>query len=669
MTWPFDDRNEKNTLISIRAAGFPHPVPGIIYEGQSLKSGMPLGGLGTGYFSLEGNGHIGFYSIYNDLVPPARWFRDWLVLRIGTRRIPLSLARISFWGHYPVADLVAHFKDVPISLGLRVFSPFLPGQAAESNTPAALFTLRLHNTGAQTMHLGLDLSFPAPKNPEDKAILTGKDLKTMSDSTRATTAIELEPGATKELVFCFAWHAPHWRDSGNEAHVHRYAQRFSDADSAASSLLSRHTAVLERILAWQQVIYAEDRHPDWLRDALVQSFYSLAKNSIWIARTRADEWWGEEGWFSHNESHTGCPITETMVCRMHGHFPVLFFFPDLEAGTLHAFRHFQISDGEIPFSFGLGTSLRDPRYHCQHPLNSGQYAQMIYRLYRRTGDRNQLAGFYPSAKNAIRYQFSLDTDGDGLVNDQPHVRPGEHWPANQFYDIWPWWGTSAYVAGTWLATLRVGQAMARVMDDKGFEEECTAWLSRGQKAFEKLLWNGSYYRLWNDPANKRSSEVCLANQLMAEWCTRIAGLSSVLAPEHIDSALNSISSLNRAATAFGLVNGVNPDGTPHVAGGEGENDHSRQIFFGESLCAAMTFLYHGQTEIGLDIAQKLVSALFVTARSPWNQTCLIHTETGLPVWGDDYYSNMVIWAVPMAISGQHIEKFTAPGGFIDTIVR
>ena len=104
--------------------------------------------------------------------------------------------------------------------------------------------------------------------------------------------------------------------------------------------------------------------------------------------------------------------------------------------------------------------MRDPRYHCQHPLNSGQYAQMIYRLYLRTGDRDLLAHFYDSAKRAIRYQHSLDDDGDGLVNDQAHVQPTELWPANQFYDIWPWWGTSAYVAGTWLATLSCGEAMA-----------------------------------------------------------------------------------------------------------------------------------------------------------------------------------------------------------------
>jgi uncharacterized protein (DUF608 family) len=314
--------------------------------------------------------------------------------------------------------------------------------------------------------------------------------------------------------------------------------------------------------------------------------------------------------------------------------------------------------------------MRDPRYHCQHPLNSGQYAQMVYRLFQRTGDHDLLAHFYDSAKRAIRYQYALDDDDDGLVNDQAHVQPGELWPANQFYDIWPWWGTSAYVAGTWLATLACGEALATAMQDTDFAQECRQRLERGQAAYQDKLWTGAYYRLWSDPENSAGqgerSDVSLGNQLMAQWCVRVAGLPDVLPPKQITASLNVIRRLNVPATAHGIVNGATPDGQrfasksetdAHIVAIGDETDFGQQIFVGENLCAAMTFIYHGQTETGLEIARQLYEAVALRSCSPWNQRCLINADSGLPVWGDDYYSNMVIWALPLALRGQGIGEF------------
>lgn len=671
MEWPFNPEVHKHKWTFIDAHGFPEPVPGCVYSGTRLDGGIPLGGLGTGYFTLEGSGKVGWCSVYNDIVPPRQDFKEWLTVRLGHSYLPLSTAEITYWGHYPIVDLVARFVEKALTIGIRAFSPFIVGNAVDSNMPAALFEVQLNNRGAETMDAELIITPPAASQGRlAQAELRGDQLKVQSDATgmRGLLPITIPPGASKRIRFVFSWYAPHWKDSGGEPHVHRYGLRYDSASAVAEDALSRFDALLARILGWQREIYRADL-PPWLRDGLLQSFYSMAKNTVWIARTRHDEWWGEDGWFTHNESHTGCPITETMVCRMHGHFPALFFFPELEATTLEAFRHFQISDGEIPFSYGRGTSMRDPRYHCQHPLNSGQYAQMVYRLFLRTRDREQLSHFYDSAKRAIQYQLSLDDDGDGLVNDQAHVRPGEHWPANQFYDIWPWWGTSAYVAGTWLGTLAIGRAMAEVMKDTAFAAECDQRLTRGTRAYQEKLWTGQYYRLWNDPANNRRCDVSLGNQLMAEWCVRVAGLPNVLPDACIQSALGAIEQLNMKATAHGLVNGVTPDGERFDAGHPGENDHGKQIFIGENLCAAMTFMYHNHRDVGLEIARRLYEAIALTSCSPWNQRCLINAETGLPVWGDDYYSNMVIWAVPMAIAGEGIGEFVKDGKLVSSMIQ
>jgi uncharacterized protein (DUF608 family) len=669
--WPFNAQVTRNTWVAIEASGFEQAVPGCVYDGARLDGGVPLGGLGTGYFTLEGSGKIGHCSIYNDIVPPRRDFSEWLAVRVDQANLPLSSAGIAYWGHYPLADLQAEFDELPLQLGVRAFSPFIVGDSAASNIPAALFEVELTNTGLQTIDATLSITPPAPPAGKlSQVALAGDGMQVTDYGKRLSGAftLSLPPGQSKRVRFVFGWYFPHWRDSGNEAHVHRYGQRYADAAAVAQDAFSRFDVLLQRVLAWQNEIYRADL-PAWLSDALVQGLYSLAKNTVWIARTRKDEWWDEVGWFTHNESHTGCPITETMVCRMHGHFPALFFFPELEASTLNAFRHFQISDGEVPFSYGMNTSMRDPRYHCQHPLNSGQYAQMVYRLFLRTGDRQLLAHFYDSAKRGIRYQFTLDDDADGLLNDQAHVAPGEHWPANQFYDIWPWWGTSAYVAGTWLATLAAGCAMADEMGDDEFAGECNTWLGRGLDAYNDLLWTGEYYRLWNDPPNGQKSDVSLGNQLMAQWCVKVLGLPDLLPEENVQLALATVSRLNMAATAYGLVNGVTPDGARFDAGWPQEGDHARHTFVGENLCAAETFVYHGHVDVGLEIARRIYEAIVLKTRSPWNQRCLISSETGLPVWGDDYYSNLVIWSLPMALAGENIAQFVQPGTLVDRMIR
>ena len=731
---PFAVTGKPNHWQTFSADGFDQPVCGCVYDGSRLCDGLPLGGLGTGYVTLEGTGHLGKGSLFNHFPKPHNFDTPFIGLTIGNELRVISLKppqgtegvrAIYYWGHFPFADLRVDLGS-PLQLGIRAFTPFILGNADSSNIPAALFEIYLYNAGQTELSGRLAFSFPgrqkelsregeAPVSPviERRCLKdewlgvevfqkrgTGYAIATsvrrevqctshfgegegdwcdlLHDEIRpvkrndvgASVVVDyrLLPQEESSVRFVLSWFYPYFCDTTREPHTHHYARNFSSAGQVVQFGLTHFDMLTAKSLSWQREIYQSD-FPIWLKDLLVNSLYSYAKNTLWVVSDRPDNWYPEVGFFTHSESFTGCPITETMVCRMHGHLPTLFFFPELEYSTLYAFKHFQITDGEIPFSFGDGSALRCPRYHCQHPLNPGQYVQMIYRYYLRTGDREFVNQFYESVKRAVRYQQSLDYDGDGLVNEHSHAEPDSFWPANQFYDIWPWFGTSAYVAGTWLATLSCAEALGRVMDDPEFVDECRRWLERGKKSFEEKLWNGRYYRLYNDPENGRKKETSLSNQLMVEWCRRLVGAEDILPQDHVTNALSWIEKLNFAATQHGLVNGVNPDGTLEGYGLERENNHGRQIFFGENMCAAMTFLYNGRKQTGLEIAQRLYEAVAILHATPWNQHCLINTQTGAPVWGDDYYSNLVVWALPMALAGQNISEFTRDGGLVDRILK
>jgi hypothetical protein len=121
-------------------------------------------------------------------------------------------------------------------------------------------------------------------------------------------------------------------------------------------------------------------------------------------------------------------------------------------------------------------------------------------------------------------------------------------------------------------------------------------------------------------------------------------------------------------TGYGLVSGVTPDGKRFDAGYSSTNDHGKHVFFGENMCAAMTFMYRGRRDTGLEIARRIYKAVALTSCSPWNQRCLIDAETGMPVWGDDYYSNMVVWGLPAAWEGADLSAVCRPEGLVHRLI-
>jgi uncharacterized protein (DUF608 family) len=709
------------------AAGFGAPAVGVVFAGGRADGGVPLGGLGAGYLTLKADGALGQTTIFNHFPEPRDLDASWLGLAVGEQVRVLSLRppagatgarQIRYWGHFPVADL-EYELDLPVRVSLRAFAPFIPGDAAASNLPAAIFELRLTNLEATPQDVRLALSLPGPASPGlqmERAPLTGADgqgvvvshllfgrrggyalaatgpiaglavgkaLIEAADWAGLTGAVApaapnepgtslvadltLAAGASAGLRFVLAWFYPDFMIV--RPYRHRYSRRFAGVEEVARAALAGAPALLRRTLAWQEVVYTADALPLWLRDWLVNSLYSLAKNSWWTVADRPDDWWGADGLFTHSESFTGCPITETIVCRFHGHFPTLFLFPELERTTLNAFAHFQLKSGEIPFSFGQPASLYEPQYTTQHPLNSAQFIQLVYRYLQRTGDTESLRALYPAVEGALTFMRALDGDGDGLIDEHPHALPGERWPANQFYDLWPWHGVSAYVAGVGLAAVACAAAMADALGDVAAAQERRQWLARGRRAFEEKLWTGRYYRVFSDATRGHGADACLANQLMGEWCARVVGLEALFDPARVEQAQAAIEGLNVAAGAAVIVNAVRPDGAPVQSRFDGlENDHAAGCFVGESLCAAMTMLYAGQRALGLGIAEAIYQAVVPRHRTPWNQHCIISPADGHPIWGKDYYSNMAVWALPMALAGQDIAQFAAPGGLLDRLL-
>ena len=685
-------------LQTFRVDGLEHPACGTVYPAGALEQGgMPLGGLGTGYVCLDPDGRLGKCSIFNRLPAPMALNQPFLFLNVAGKRLSLFAGKggdveaVHYFGHFPVAD-VRFELGVPLGVEVRAYSPFILGDAAACNTPAAVFEVRLTNPLDQGQRVDVAFSpggFPAGQSqpfahagwagvqvthaPLERMpgwvrhtyALAGQGGSAATEGGRATIAAscDLKPKGRATARFVLAWHQPYLREGSGRVEKHQYAARFADAKAVAAHAADRHAEWLRRVLAWQDVLYASEL-PGWLQEALVTAPYALAKNSLWLAKTRPDDWWGDEGLFLVNESFATCAITETMPCRFFGHWPALLFFPELERTALEAIRHFQLRGGQPPFCLGLGFAIRDPRYHCQHTCGAGEYAQLIYRYVLRTGDEKFLRAFWDSARDSLNFLLWLDRDGDGLVEDHPHAFRGEGFPGNNPLDCWPWHGASSYTAGKALAALLCGIQMAERVGDRTQAATWRQALARAQKAYDAKLWTGSYYRTYAGTAEHKGNDACFSAQLSSVWCTRVLGLEDPLPKARIDQALDTIARLNIPASPYGMVNAVFPDGKVCT-----EARWANDLFIQCNATAAMVYLYLGRREEGQRAAKAMLDTVFRGPHPmPWSQPCGLSSATGGTCHGHDYYDHMVVWSYPLAFAGQDIRAAVSPDGLIHRIL-
>jgi hypothetical protein len=93
------------------------------------------------------------------------------------------------------------------------------------------------------------------------------------------------------------------------------------------------------------------------------------------------------------------------------------------------------------------------------------------------------------------------------------------------------------------------------------------------------------------------------------------------------------------------------------------------FFVPEVYMLAMTYLYAGQREAGLELARSCVESLNIRNLLTWNQPNLMRADNGDLLFGSHYDQNMMLWAVPAALESKDIATFCASGGFIDRILH
>ena len=791
------------------AAGFSDPVSGALFTADDPPCcGVPLGGLGTGCVDLDVRGVYGYSSLFNpstqhqaseswrvprkvpalepmlglaaggrtwvlasgDMVAggPVDWCTDPQMAEPNHKEPPRTVIEapaiegvepaqgIEYWGHYPVVD-VEYALDGPVQVGVRAWSPFIPGDAAASNTPATVFEVRLRNRSDEAHSCALALSFPGPGATEARSVEFARQLTEeafpgllvqsrggvgyvlgvldrpvarfgaglgrrgaawakiadqlpQADSVQdrgelswtdgsASAAVDLELAAGADVVirYVLAWYAPtvegaRWSwperdhaedgalrhrwigpDSAGRTHhfAQMYATRYGSALEVARRVADEHEDLLSRVLSWQAALYGDERYPVWLRDSLVNNLALMAEDSHWFqAREPLGDVSFPEGAFALNESPRGCPHMSCIPCDFYGNLPVVLFFPELARSNLLLFREYQLDSGEIPFAIGRIGELPDmatPEYYWQVSLNGTCYAVMVDRLWQATGEDAVLGEFYASVRDCTTFTMELSTAPGGPIS-MPDVG-GMEW-----FEFGEWAGMCAHMGGLRLAHLRIVERMAEAMGDEDYASHCRAWFDEGSRAMEEELWAGSYYLNFREPRpdgadpGKESDDV-MGYQLDGEWTARHHGVGGVFQPDRVPTTLETIRRCNVALCPdVGAANFARPDGSPLPEGSAVAHYGLHAMFPPELVMLAMTYLYAGEAEFGLDLLRRHWETLCLQQGHAWDLPNIVRGDTGARVFGTDYYQNMILWAVPAAIDGEDLAGSVGEGSLVERIL-
>jgi uncharacterized protein (DUF608 family) len=174
-----------NEWLTFPAAGYARPVCGFIRRRSNPANfGMPLGAVDTGCLGIDTDGTLGLCSIFNSYVPMRGPLKlPFLGMTAGRQTWVLSTvpfasneslyyqnlatpSEIHYWGHYPVLDIEYETPGSPVGIGMRAWSPFIVGDAAASNTPAAVFEVHLRNVSDAPQAGRIVMSFPGPTQEE-----------------------------------------------------------------------------------------------------------------------------------------------------------------------------------------------------------------------------------------------------------------------------------------------------------------------------------------------------------------------------------------------------------------------------------------------------------------------------------------------------------------------
>jgi uncharacterized protein (DUF608 family) len=464
------------------------------------------------------------------------------------------------------------------------------------------------------------------------------------EPTFNTTAIDqtLAGGASFTHTFILGWHFPNFYSEQKQETAaaqfegNYYTRFFDSAADVVHYLIDHRESLTARTKGFLDAFYDSSIDPVTLDQ--INSHLNTFISSSWL--TRDGKFGIQEGITS---SQTWGPMS-TIDVAVYGGVAVLSLFPELDQVMWRTHRQVQAASGEISHGIDRNFNYFEPetREGVSTRVDlSMQYAILVLRNFFWTHDVAYLREMWDSVKCAIDYVLlERDTDGDFI--------PDAGGP-NTSYDNLKLVGASAFVGSLWLSALSHLLEAAHFLKDQKAAEKYRVILNEAQRQFDRKLWTGKSYRLYNDleGTTGQIDEGCMTDQLIGEWCNRQAGLSSIVAPSRVESVLDTVMAQSYSAE-LGLRNcswqgladwGPIPDDCYW--------DQANTMWTGSALAFSSLLIYAGR----IKDAQKIIHTIDYLYQS--NGLYFDHQE-----WGGHYFRPMSSWSILNAYLGLSVRQGT-----------
>ncbi|KAK6265982.1 hypothetical protein QUC31_016819 [Theobroma cacao] len=299
--------------------------------------------------------------------------------------------------------------------------------------------------------------------------------------------------------------------------------------------------------------------------------------------------------------------------------------------------------GAVPHDLGTHDPWNEMNAYNIHDTSkwkdlNPKFVLQVYRDFAATGDMAFGVDVWPAVRAAMEYMEQFDRDDDGLIEN-------DGFP-DQTYDTWTVHGVSAYCGCLWLAALQAAAAMALQVGDKFFAETCKSKFFGAKSAFEKKLWNGSYFNY--DSGSTSNSKSIQADQLAGQWYTASSGLPPLFDEFKTRSALQKIYDFNVMKVKggrMGAVNGMHPNGKVDESCMQ-----SREIWTGVTYAVAANMILAGMEEEAFTAAE----GIFIAGWSEEGYGYWFQTPEGWTIDGHFrslmYMRPLAIWSMQWALS-------------------